>query len=201
MRDVLFPLNYLRLEKESARKLVWRDVFYVGAMTVFTLAIFTAIQANFFGKDGLLERLGSLAATLTGFFIAALVAVATFAAKSASLDEPITVGKIVYRASLDEKHDLTRREYVCSMFGYAAFLSLVISVLAIFITSVAQPIKSLAWNPTALLILSKSWMIVILMMVFHLVITTFRGLYYLVDRLYAKEIIILPRSDIAEKDK
>nr|WP_278434266.1 hypothetical protein [Brucella anthropi] len=203
-RNVLtYPLSYLSLKDERGRRLYQRNFGALFLIVVMISFPFIFFNANYFGDKGFLDRFGSFSAVLTGFYIAALVGVASFASMVGDLDEEISVGKII-RPDSDGGECLTRRQYVCSMFGYLSFVSLGLSVGAILLIVAADPVRK------GLMFLSDNvgmenfrfieWCVSILVIVgfnlvlSHLLVTTCHGLYYLIDRLYATKPKILPKN-------
>lgn len=204
-----YPLSYLSLRDEGDRRLFRRNWVTVLFIVIFMSAPFVFFNANYFSDKGFLDRIGGFAAVLTGFYIAALVGVASFASSVGDLDEEIEVGRIS-RPVLDQteyadgRDFLTRRQYVCSMFGYLAFMSLVLSIGAIVLIVVAEPMHlaigslsrwldagTLSWihrSGRAIVIIGFNIILV------HLLVTTCHGLYYLIDRLYAKKPKLLSKS-------
>ncbi|MGV2979727.1 hypothetical protein ACERNI_05910 [Camelimonas sp. ID_303_24] len=197
-----YPLGYLSLKDEGGRKLFRRNWISVLIVVAVMSAPFVLFGANYFGDKGFLDRFGSFAAVLTGFYIAALVGVASFSSSVGDLDEEIEVGKIS-RVTFDRDHgqasseDLTRRQYVCSMFGYLAFVSLLLSVGAILLVVGAASARTVidiaaSWftgqpPPWVLCSLRIATIVAFNLMLAHLLVTTCHGLYYLIDRLYAKK--------------
>jgi len=169
---------------------------------------FVALDANYFGDKGFLDRFGNFSAVLTGFYIAALVGVASFASSFGELDDEIEVGRISRPVpdpaeGEDREEFLTRRQYVCSMFGYLAFISLILSVGAILFIVAADQMKLVAE-------LAKTWLgpviaertlaitrgVIVIgfnIVVAHMLVTTCHGLYYLIERLYAQKPKILKK--------
>lgn len=202
---LLFPLSYLSLRDEQGRPLFRRNWVAVLMIVVVVSAPFIMFDANYFGDKGFLDRFGSFSAVLTGFYIAALVGVASFASSLGDLDDEIEVGKIKrpMRSSDDDGY-LTRRQYVCSMFGYLSFISLALSVIAILLIVAAQPAKSVLDALTEGLLPEKSRQLVEFVgaavilsfniVLAHLLVTTCYGLYYLIDRLYATKPKMLPKK-------
>ncbi len=157
--------------------------------------------ANFFHKDGFVDKVSSFASVLTGFYVAGLVAVAAFSPAMGSVDDKIEEGRVILRGEDgDLDHDLTRREYACYLFGYLALLSLVISLVGITTVIISssfaiQPIifrvsKVSVDIPVAFIrgvgIIFTSFVLS------HMFIVTVQGLYYLTERLYAKKAETLP---------
>lgn len=213
-----YPLRYLSLEAQSGRRLLWRDLpgmVIVAALTAAPYFIFG--EANFFHKDGFIDKVGSFSSVLTGFYVAGLVAVATFPFNKSGLDKAIEVGPVFLpkrQVNNDERSDeqeddreaLTRREYVCSMFGYLAFMSMLTTILSIMCVTAASKVGkfdpatwelwklniSLTHSTVRLALISISCLVLS-----SLFVTTSRALYYLIDRLYASSPEILPFPDKA----
>lgn len=205
MSIVLYPLGYLSLEDESGKRLFLRNLLFLFIMVVIISVPFIFLDSNYFGDKGFLDRFGDFAGVLTGFYIAALVGVATFASSVGDLDEEIEIGRIrrpirSHNSKSTDVEFLTRRQYVCSMFGYLSFVSLFLSVCAIIIVVIAPPLNSLindyfSQKSKMLITYGVSFLIVIFNVIFsHLFITTCHGLYYLIDRLYAEKPKILPKA-------
>ncbi|WP_048707403.1 hypothetical protein [Microvirga massiliensis] len=203
-----YPLSYLSLKDEGGRRLFRRNSVAVLVVVAVMSAPFILFDANYFGDKGFLDRFGSFAAVLTGFYIAALVGVASFASSVGDLDGEIEVGRISRPVpnpaeGEDLEEYLTRRQYVCSMFGYLAFVSLVLSVGAIMLIVAAAPARSAVnaisgWSGAQTAQGAKDVLRAIVIVGFnlvlaHLLVTTCHGLYYLIDRLYAKKPTLLPK--------
>jgi len=121
----------------------------------------------------------------TGFFIAALAAIATF--QKADLDRvmagtPPTIEEFDEDEGRDVTTALTRRRFLCFLFGYLAFLALALFI-ATAVALVAKPwvvAVSGDWKPYvrgagAFLFLFGFW---------HMMSISLLGLYYLTDRLH-----------------
>ncbi|WP_143106303.1 hypothetical protein [Ensifer sp. OV372] len=194
---------------ESGHKLYRRNALTVVLLTAVISAPFIIADANFFGDKGFLDRIGSFSAVLTGFYIAALVGVASFSTTIGDLDELIVQGPIKRQSSPDEEaEDLTRRQYVCSLFGYLSFVSLVISIGSILLIVAGGMKIDVAWVSQSvpeldqyvrpfLRSLRHALVLVCSLVIAHLFVTTCHGLYYLIDRLYHKEPKISQKRDAA----
>jgi hypothetical protein len=196
------PFNYMRLIDERGARLFWRDLLPVVLLALVLTAPFLFFpNVNFSRPSGFVDRMGSLASVLAGFYIAALVAVATFAASLGDIDEKITNGKI-YLGSLGGD-ELSRREYVCAIFGFLSFLALFLSVVSSFAMIVAPPFKGLfahqSFQVSGIVfdlgaIIRGGAVFVYSVIVSAMIVTTFYGLYYLTDRIYAKKPKVLPKE-------
>ena len=194
----LFPFGYLLLRDAKGHLAVWRDALPTLTILIATLIVFNILpNSNFFSQNGFVDKVGALTASLTGFYVAGLLAVATFAAPSSALDTPIKVGPI-YRSQKDahKKTGMTRREYVCSMFGYLAFLSLLLSLSsALFagtagsasaaLTGVSLHIYNTVVNLREILKLFIEAAYIVTLA--HLIVTSGYGMYYLVFKIYSKD--------------
>lgn len=207
MTVFISPFKYLRLRNERGTRLVFRDLFPMLSIAIIFSAPFIVFdQVNFSRAAGFVDRMGSLSAVLTGFYIAALVAVGSFSASIGDLDSPISIGKIFLNKTDDES--LTRREYICAVFGFLSFLSLFIAIASSFILITAPIFFSLSGRDVvdvfgfsvSIFWLVRSLVVVIYcMIVSAMIVTTFYGLYYLTDRIYEKPPKILPKDGEAEE--
>lgn len=203
-RVLLTPLRYLRLRDERGRRLLMRNLIATAAVTLmFTLPFLIASHANYFHKDGFVDKVGAFSSVLTGFYVAGLLAVATFSEKLGGLDAPIEVGKIILKTSGEPDQFLTRRQYVCTIFGYLAFLSLAITLISIttVILSSAIPARldikdAVGRYPIHVPhdVIRGIAIACFGIVVAHLSVVTCHALYYLIDRLYAKKPELLPEQ-------
>ncbi len=209
MNILSYPLGYLGLKDENGSRLFLRNIFSLVVVSVAVCTPFLLAGGNFFGEKGFLDRIGNFSGVLTGFYIAALVGIASFSSSVGDLDETISIGPI-YRPGFEEEDEaLTRRQYVCALFGYLSFVSLVISLSSILLLVIAGAKNDILsalrgipyisdyldpaiyFSRTALILASS-------VIVSHMFITTCHGLYYMIDRLYKKDSKLLPKNKEAE---
>lgn len=186
MWRLLYPLRYFHIDNPEKRRI---DAFATIAIAAILACTFIFVPgAVFFGQGGFLDKLIVLTSGLTGFYVAALVAAATFS--HPDLDKVITVGPLaLVTKDADGKRiseALTRREFVCTVFGYLAFLALVLSLLSavgISISTIEIPkgYDNVVWYGRAFCVFLFS------IMTAHLFVATSLGLYYLMDRLYRRD--------------
>ncbi|TBB32616.1 hypothetical protein [Rhizobium ruizarguesonis] len=204
MNILTYPLGYLRLKDEDGRHLYRRNLLALVALTAIVSVPFIITDANFFDDKGFLDRIGSFSAVLTGFYIAALVGIASFSAAIGDLDEEIVVGPISREAANGGHENLTRRQYVCALFGYLSFVSLIISLGSILLivlggarADVLMLLKEFpritAFASTATGLIRDAVVIICSLVVSHMFVTTCHGLYYMIDRLYHKEAEMLKK--------
>lgn len=204
MYFILFSAKYLLLRTEKGWLVLWRDVIPVILVSGSLFTFFLIFErANFFGTDGFFDKLGSLTSTLTGFYVAGLLAVAAFAAPGSALDDAIEVGPVFYgRENSPDRERLTRRQYVCSMFGYLAFLSLILSVLSVASSGLAAgasgALQGITWQIAGYVIDAKAIVrslveLAVLVPMSHLIVTTGYGMYYISHKVYDKKPTITGR--------
>lgn len=197
MLKLLTPFRYFLLDNKEKRRIdIWPTlVLAVGMASVFAFLP----SANFFGPGGLLSGLAGLTSSLTGFYVAALVAAATF--NHPDLDVEIKYGPVYLDETdsegVDRKKALTRRELVCIIFGYLSFSALLFSVYAYFSASSAHAISSYiaSYSVTiqkiiglVLLFFSCAW-------ICHIVVGSSLGIYYLTSRLFKHDPKVLTSQE------
>lgn len=212
MWRLFYPLRYFSLVNNEKRHI---DLWPTVALAALISAPFILLDGlPFFHKDGFLDKILVLTSALTGFYVAALVAAATF--DHPDLDKVFKAGPVALISKDADGNKiaehLTRREFVCTIFGYLAFSSFVISLLAAFFIAVSTyDHEAAAKLPIIGAFIGGEYVNVtrgIVLFAFaagiaHLAVVTSLGLYYLMDRLYRRdrEIITpktnLPRSDVS----
>lgn len=193
MWRLLRPLKYFALINREKYLIDIFGALFIGAMIFLPFALVDG--AAFFRSGGLLDRIGGLAATLTGFYVAALVAAATFS--HADLDKEMEDGAVYRRVhdgeGVSKKERLTRRELACEIFGYLAFASLLFAVTAAISVPIANAVPNVpSWANDQigdLLIAAHPWarqlaMAAASLMLGHILTVTGLGIYYLTDRLH-----------------
>lgn len=214
MWRLFYPLRYFRLVNSEKRHIDFWPTLLLAILIAAPFIVLPGVP--FFHKDGFLDKLLILTSALTGFYVAALVAAATFT--HPDLDKVFRAGPV---ALVTRDHDgskimehLTRREFVCTIFGYLAFSSLALSLFsALFIgaadfnhAAVAQWPYIGSWIGGDHLPITRGVLIFIFALaIAHLAVVTGLGLYYLMDRLYRRDGVITtpkgsldnPKSDAA----
>lgn len=208
MWRLVYPLRYFSLDNKEKNNI---DLWASGIITIFISSPFLVFPgASFFSADGFLDRLLTLTAALTGFYVAALVAAATFA--HPDLDNVIRVGPI---ALITKDNDgnrileyLTRREFICTIFAYLAFSAFILSVICSMSVGLSS-IKIDAvqdWPYIGILVKAPMWtylrglvIVMISLAISHLIVVTSLGIYYLMDRLYRHDRQITTKKNDPNK--
>jgi len=199
MWRLFYPLRYFRLVNDEKRHLeLWPTLLLA---LVLALPFIFVPGTAFFHKDGFLDKLLILTSALTGFYVAALVAAATFT--HPDLDKVFKAGPValVTRDNGQKIMEyLTRREFVCRIFGYLAFSSFVISLFAsLFVGASGFDHAAVThWRLIGPFIGGNYLPVTRAVVIFcftlaiaHLAVVTGLGLYYLIDRLHRRDREIL----------
>jgi hypothetical protein len=186
MQKLLFPLRYFLLENPE-KKLI--DVWPPLAMGMLLLLVFRlGSGANFFGSGGFLNNVINLTSSLTGFYVTALVAAATFS--HPDLDKVIEHGKVFLSekdgAGGKSRVALTRREFACIIFGFLSFSTMAFTIVAALAMPIAHAIPKYIQVKGFDLryILSFPAIFFISFWISHIFTVTMIGIYYLMERMY-----------------
>lgn len=170
---LLAPFRYLTIQHGLKSRFDW---IWPGILTAITIIVFCLlpIQPKLFGDHGILQGIRDLIVLFSAFFVAALAAVATFARES--LDDPMQGTS----PRLGER-ELTRRQFVCYLFGYLAVLAFML-FLAIIVAEIGTPSLHVVLSPPLF-----SWVKLITGTIFtlafwNMMVTTLLGVYFLVER-------------------
>ncbi|ELB2267901.1 hypothetical protein M2H05_22795 [Vibrio vulnificus] len=187
LRKLFKPLIYLQIKHKQKFYIDWVLPVVIGAILT-TIFFFSPVQIKLLGQGSLISLVNGLLQILIGFFVASLAAVATF--QREGLDD-VMVGT---SPTLKGKK-ITRRQFVCYMFGYLALVSIAlyfgggVTELSIGLLRILITEKFLLFKYSAIFI----YMSVLV----NLVITTMLALYYLTDRIVRENAVspILNQSD------
>lgn len=172
-KKLLKPLYYLRIKHEQK---LFIDIYMpliVAALFLFLLSR-APVEIAFLGKSGLVQLVNGLLQILIGFFVASLAAVATF--QRPGMDE-VMRGKA---PTLNGK-DVTRRQYLCYMFGYLAFMS-----IAVYFGSGVLELTMKIWKGAFGDYFTQVKLIAIFIyfaLVSNIIFTTLLALHFLTDRI------------------
>ena len=202
MYMLLYPLRYFSLENNTKKRIDTWPTWFLAVLLALPYWIIPG--ASFFRPNGFIDKILTLTSCLTGFYVAALVAAATFS--SPDLDKVIRSGSIALISKGDDgkkvSEALSRRQFACYIFGYLSFLSLVISVVAAFAISMTGiKLKNIGISAASAWfeIFRNLSILGVTVMVAHLVVVTSLGLYYLMDRLYRKDRKITTPKNIDDE--
>lgn len=179
--QLLRPLQYLCVT--NTRRGLYQIFlpFVIMALTILLIVISGKDVAN--ALKAIFEKANAILVLMIPFNIAALAAVATF--QSPNLDSPLAGNPVpslrrrVRGEHVDE--NLTRRRYLCLMFGYMSLLGIIVFLLCM-VASVIEDI--LSKNSGHIVCFEWGMIGVISFLSGNYLINTLLGLYYLSDRIH-----------------
>ena len=182
IRHLFAPLSYLRIR--HVRKVKYDFWIPLFAATFTWLALTNLpVPALLLTTGGLLDRVSKLIEVLVGFFIAALAAVATFDRHDMDLPmlgDPPTLRMRQQGIVIIKK--LSRRQFLCYLFGYLAFTSIFIYLSTLMLQLSAPSIES-DLSLKARMCFRSAGLFVYLFVFWNMIVTTLFGLYYLTERI------------------
>ncbi|WP_243359343.1 hypothetical protein [Fundidesulfovibrio terrae] len=178
-------VDYLRVTHESKYKY---DFVAPLVLAIVMVALYVILPAKpkLVGADGLIVKINGLLQILPGFYIAALAAISTF--NKSNMDEPMTgtPPRLVthYR---NKPEQLSRRRFLCLMFGYLSALSIIICGLSSVVDVGVNNLKIFILDENVFAYVKLVFMFIFSFMISNLFVTTFLGLYYLSDRIHREK--------------
>lgn len=194
VRQLLTPCNYLRIRHGDTllkSKAVY-DFVLPAILTVSSVALLVWLSVPLVVSKhaALVASLGQLLGLLIAFYMAALAAVATFGREI--IDTPLKGGDAKLRV---RHHDgghkvdrvLTYRQFICYLFGYLSFLSLLTFIALVFLQKVWPLIAAKAagvaiWGTIANA-LTPTLFVLLFFAVWQLFVTSMLGIYFLAERM------------------
>ncbi len=174
-RRLIAPFRYLAIRHVMKPRFDWG---WPIILTAITMAVFwlLPVKPEILGDTGFLKGVRDLIALLAAFFVVALATVATFSRES--LDRPMqgTTPTLAGR-------QLSRREFVCYLFGYLAVLSFVLFLAAVA-AQIITPSLRLELSITALWWVKAISGTVFAFGFWNMFVTTLFGIYFLVERVH-----------------
>jgi hypothetical protein len=176
-RRLVAPLQYLIIRHGIKGRFDWA---WPGVLTAITMLVFWYLpeKAEVLGDKGFLKGIRDFIALLAAFFVVALAAVSTFS--NDTLDQPMegTTPRLRDR-------DLSRRQYVCFLFGYLSVLSFGLFIICIGAEILAPSLRK-SFNPTLLWYIRAVLGTMFTFGFWNMVITTLLGIYFLVERVHLR---------------
>ncbi|EIO5098534.1 hypothetical protein RGL60_003318 [Vibrio parahaemolyticus] len=191
--DKLFkPLDYIRIEHQEKRWFDFGLPVILAAMCAVCL-YFLPKPVAYIGKDGVISLVNGILQILSGFYIASMAAVATF--QKDGMDdqmegEPPTL-KVIKRGEKVSKN-LTRREFLTYLFGYLAFMSILMYFVGGFIQLASGNISMFITNMSSEFkhVLVGLYMLI----VFNILSTTVLGMHFMIDKIHRPKPKVIDRK-------
>lgn len=180
---IFVPLSYLRIK--NSQLIPYKLTIPLTLTSLFLLSyIKSPIGLNIFGENGLIDSINGLLGLLIGFYIASLAAVATF--QNENLDKEIQGEKALLeniRGGSKYFEELTRRRFLCLLFGYCSFISIFLFLLGVFIKLFSDVFVLIIYSEYHFFLVIL-FLALYMFVFFNLIVTTLLGLYYLTDRIH-----------------
>lgn len=185
---LLRPLLYLKIKHQHK---MFYDFYVPCIMSCLALFMCYVLQISI-EINKLARETNIILGTLPGFYIAALAAIATF--KNDSIDGRMDGIDSPQLFSSENGHlqsrPLTRRRFLCLLFGYLAFISIFMCILNILILVFSDAFSYIFLPQYSFL--RVSFIFIYVFIFINMIVTTFLGLFYLADRIHWLNI---PPSD------
>jgi hypothetical protein len=194
IRQILTPLRYLKIQQgiSTLKSKVVYDWIFPVILALATTWLFAVYASGdpLFSERGVIGGFQKLLELLVPFYIAALAAVSTF--NREGLDDkmkgvPATLSLQSRHAEKGEVQILTRRQFICYLFGYLAFLSLFLFLFIVLFRltgpRIALEIASLVNLPDVIGYLRVIVLFVFLFPLWQLIVITMLGVYFMCERL------------------
>ncbi len=174
---LLAPMAYLQVRHPTKQLYDYWLPAVLGTIAA-ALVLFAGVRVNVFGDNGIVYGVNQLLQLLVGFYVAALAAVATF--QSDTMDEPTSGDPLVLGSEL-----LTRRRFVCLLFGHLAVVGFMLYVAGAFALASAPGIHDALGARSVSAAFARDVFTWIHMMVAaHVVVVTLHGVHFLAVRMH-----------------
>ena len=172
------PLRYLSIRHEIKARFDWGWPLF---LTVVTMLIFWLLPVTppILGETGFMKGIRELIALFAAFFVVALAAVATFSRESLDLPMEGTTPTLNGR-------DLSRRQFVCYLFGYLAVISFALFLAAVLAQVLAPSLRA-DLSPRIFWWVKAIGGTIFTFGFWNMVITTLLGIYFLVERVHIEK--------------
>ncbi len=176
-KQLVAPLGYLSIRTAHHEKVVIDWVFPIAAAATVT-AIWTIWPSTIplRGDKGMISSIGGMMQLLVGFYVATLAAIATFPS-GALLDQDA-------HGMTKAGKPLRRRQFLASLFGYLAFLGLLLLIFSLFRQ---VPVEVAARAVSISRYVAPGLLFVYLLVFWQMVFVTLLGLFYLTDRIHRQD--------------
>lgn len=191
LRQISTPLRYWSIRQKKPDRKLFFDLYLpllTGVVAAIVCHIFD-LYSSILSENGVYSNLVRILELLAAFFIAALAAVSTF--QNSEVEgylrgnerNPLTIP--VWVASRNEfvRVRVTRRQFLCHMFGYLAFITIIfiaaVNIARFFISNFQLPFNDLIISVVNFILAFGFWAAVA-----NIFFTTLMGLAFLTDRLH-----------------
>lgn len=189
---IITPIDYLMISHNEKK---WFDFLLPVIASFIIVLIINLLPKNIslIGKDSLVSLVNGILQILSGFYIASMAAVATFQKKGMDsiMDgvPPRLRGK-----------KLTRRRFLTYLFGYLAFISIMLYFVGGAVQLTSTSIKEFHLSQFGWL--KNICLFIYLTFVCNILSTTALGMFFMIDKMHEEkpELIIPDANKTSEED-
>jgi hypothetical protein len=191
---LLAPMRYLKISNRQKRLVDFVIPIIIAILTCL-ISYFLPKPIALLGDKGMIDSVSGFMQVLTGFYIAALGAIATF--PNPNIDSP-TDG---IPLKLGDKV-LSRRQFLSYMFGFLSFVSFILVFFSKIIISAGSNIELLlsSFNPIYFNPLKYLFLFVYAYSISLIMLTTFFGLYYLTEKIHEDKAVFTSKVGDAKDE-
>ncbi|EPA7635288.1 hypothetical protein ACRV44_000393 [Klebsiella pneumoniae] len=189
---IITPVDYLMISHNEKK---WFDFILPVIASIIIVSIINILPKNIslIGKDSLVSLVNGILQILSGFYIASMAAVATFQKKGMDNIMDGVAPKLRGKS-------LTRRRFLTYLFGYLAFVSIMLYFVGGAVQLTSTSIKELhlanfSW-------LKNLCLFIYLTFVCNILSTTALGMFFMIDKMHEEknELIIPEANQISHDD-
>lgn len=184
---LLKPVHYILISNTEKRWFdIWLPLICATACTVL-IYVFLPKPISFLGKDSIVSLSNGILQILSGFYIASMAAIATF--NREGMDD-VMAGADTPRLRGER---MSRRSFLSYLFGYLAFLSIVMYFAGGLCQLMSDSIHTLFVEKPWLKFLGAFGYLAVL---FNILFTTALGMHFLIDRIHRAEPKLIDKSHL-----
>ncbi|HHL1957037.1 TPA: hypothetical protein ACQ2HS_004597 [Klebsiella pneumoniae] len=186
LAKIITPIDYLMISHNEKK---WFDFILPVIASFIVVFIINLLpkSISLIGKDSLVSLVNGILQILSGFYIASMAAVATFQKKG--MDSVMDGVAPMLRG---EK--LTRRRFLTYLFGYLAFISIMLYFVGGAVQLTSTSIKELHLSQFGWL--KSICLFIYLSFVCNILSTTALGMFFMIDKMHEeKPELIIPESN------
>lgn len=183
---LLRPLLFLCVQSREINRFRWGyPLLWLGLTALYLVLLPGTVVEKIDIAEQLVGSSSQLLMILPGFYIAALAAIATF--PGSSMDQGLEGSEARLKSrehGADLERKLPRRHFLCLLFGYLSFSSLILALLCELPPSLAPArfFQDAAWSNLCRIVCTGVYGLFFL----QLISLTLLGLFYLSDRIHWK---------------
>ena len=182
---ILFsPLKYICIKDGEAPQKKWFDII-CPLLTCVLLSLFLILSDYHYSVNVayFFSKLGSITNILPGFYIASIAAIATFDKSDLDSDVPGMKMSMFYPGKgIIKDSPLSKRIFLCCMFSYLTFLSVVCSIFS----SLAETFRDITINFHCYGYLKYIYLVLLSFVFAQLITITCWALYYISQRIHLR---------------